>query len=87
MGVGSDPWVSGSIVLTAAAGFLLAAVIIPAQSAAMRAAWATSNDTPGEDAARRAGLGRLAMITGVFATLWVIVVILMIVRPGSTTGA
>ncbi|MEU1129516.1 hypothetical protein ABZ383_06560 [Streptomyces sp. NPDC005900] len=30
---------------------------------------------------------RLAMLTGVFNLLWAIVVVLMIVRPGSTTGA
>ncbi|MFF4803370.1 hypothetical protein ACFY1U_34025 [Streptomyces sp. NPDC001351] len=32
-------------------------------------------------------LPRLSMITGLFALTWLIVVILMIVRPGSTTGA
>ncbi|MDO9355496.1 MAG: DUF2269 family protein [Solirubrobacteraceae bacterium] len=87
MGVGSDPWVAGSIVLTGIAAFLLAAVILPAQSAAMSTAWArTGSDTTG-DTARHAQLKRLAVFTGIFATLWVIVVILMIVRPGSTTGA
>ncbi|MEV4709354.1 DUF2269 family protein [Actinoplanes sp. NPDC049316] len=30
---------------------------------------------------------RLGMVTGVFNLLWAIVVVLMIVRPGSTTGA
>ncbi|MCE7005798.1 hypothetical protein LWC34_23640 [Kibdelosporangium philippinense] len=30
---------------------------------------------------------RLAMYTGIFNVLWVIVTVLMIVRPGSTTGA
>jgi hypothetical protein len=30
---------------------------------------------------------RLAMLTGVFNLLWTTVTILMIVRPGSTTGA
>ncbi|GHH79149.1 hypothetical conserved integral membrane protein [Streptomyces sulfonofaciens] len=30
---------------------------------------------------------RLAMVTGVFNVLWVAVTVLMIVRPGSTTGA
>jgi hypothetical protein len=29
---------------------------------------------------------RLAMSTGVFALIWAVVVVLMIVRPGSTTG-
>ncbi|MDX2543737.1 hypothetical protein ACOT81_17525 [Streptomyces sp. WI04-05B] len=30
---------------------------------------------------------RLAMFTGVFNLLWATVTVLMIVRPGSTTGA
>jgi hypothetical protein len=32
-------------------------------------------------------LTRLGMYTGVFNLLWVTVTVLMIVRPGSTTGA
>lgn len=31
--------------------------------------------------------GRLAMLTGVFNLLWATVAVLMIIRPGSTTGA
>ncbi|WP_259294280.1 hypothetical protein [Streptomyces resistomycificus] len=31
--------------------------------------------------------GRLAMFTGVFNLLWATVTVLMIVRPGFTTGA
>jgi hypothetical protein len=31
--------------------------------------------------------GRLGMLTGIFNLLWTVVVVLMIVRPGSTTGA
>jgi hypothetical protein len=30
--------------------------------------------------------GRLGMLTGIFNLLWAVVVVLMIVRPGSTTG-
>jgi hypothetical protein len=30
---------------------------------------------------------RLGMVTGIFNLLWAVVVVLMIVRPGSTTGA
>jgi hypothetical protein len=30
---------------------------------------------------------RLAMVTGIFNLLWATVTVLMIVRPGSTTGA
>jgi hypothetical protein len=32
------------------------------------------------------GLRRLSMVTGLFALTWAVVVVLMIVRPGSTTG-
>jgi hypothetical protein len=37
-------------------------------------------------AAAGSGVGRIAMSTGIFNLLWVAVTILMIVRPGSTTG-
>ncbi len=30
---------------------------------------------------------RLHMVTGIFNLIWAVVVVLMIVRPGSTTGA
>jgi hypothetical protein len=70
MGVLSQAWVLASIALTAAAAIVLAAAVLPAQRAAL----------DGETAAR------LAMTTGIFNLLWVVVTILMIVRPGSTTG-
>ncbi|WAL96029.1 hypothetical protein [Streptomyces sp. Je 1-369] len=35
----------------------------------------------------RATAARLAMLTGIFNVLWATVTVLMIVRPGSTTGA
>ncbi|MEU8349053.1 MULTISPECIES: hypothetical protein [unclassified Streptomyces] len=38
------------------------------------------------DTSRRTA-ARLTMLTGVFNILWAVVVVLMIVRPGSTTGA
>ncbi|WP_412180606.1 hypothetical protein [Streptomyces sp. ADMS] len=37
--------------------------------------------------ADRAATVRLAMFTGIFNLLWATVTVLMIVRPGSTTGA
>jgi hypothetical protein len=47
---------------------------------------ATSTDFA--DVRPRAGAERrLGMVTGIFNLLWAIVVVLMIVRPGSTTGA
>ncbi|WP_432145216.1 hypothetical protein [Streptomyces sp. bgisy084] len=38
-------------------------------------------------AAQRSAAAKLAMTTGIFNLLWATVVVLMIVRPGSTTGA
>jgi hypothetical protein len=59
-----------SIALTAVAAVVLVTAILPAQRAVLGGAAA----------------GRLAMSTGIFNLLWVAVTILMIVRPGSTTG-
>ena len=70
MGVLTDAWVLVSIGLTAVAALVLVAVILPGQRVALAGG----------------GVGRLAMTTGIFNLLWVAVTILMIVRPGSTTG-
>ncbi|MFD8296128.1 hypothetical protein [Streptomyces bauhiniae] len=75
LGVLGDGWLITSIVLTAAAAALLALLILPAQDRALAA-------DPGPVAP-----GRLAMLTGVFNLLWATVTVLMIIRPGSTTGA
>jgi hypothetical protein len=70
MGVLTDTWVLVSIGLTVGAAGILVAAILPAQRAVLDGASA----------------GRLAMATGIFNLLWVAVTILMIVRPGSSTG-
>ena len=70
MGVLGDTWVLVSIALTIAAALVLAAAILPQQRAALAGG----------------GAGTLAMTTGVFNLLWVAVTVLMIVRPGSSTG-
>lgn len=70
MGVLMQAWVLVSIALTAVAAVLLVASILPDQRAALAGKTVT----------------RLAMTTGIFNLLWVVVTILMIVRPGSTTG-
>lgn len=44
-------------------------------------------ETTAEPRLDRAVTARLAMLTGVFNLLWATVTVLMIVRPGSTTGA
>ena len=75
LGVLADAWLIASIILTAVAAGILAAAILPAQRRLLKA--------PGQSGA----VSRLTGLTGVFNLLWVIVVVLMIVRPGSTAGA
>jgi hypothetical protein len=70
MGVLTQAWVLVSIALTAVPAIVLVASILPAQRVAL--------------AGRT--VSRLAMTTGMFNLLWVVVTVLMIVRPGSTTG-
>lgn len=70
MGVLTDAWVLVSIALTAAAAAILVLLVLPDQRRALQGLTVT----------------RLGMTTGIFNLLWVIVTVLMIVRPGSTTG-
>jgi len=80
MRVTGDAWVLVSIVLTAIAAAVLALLVLPQQRAALAAIEANSAIDP--------GIGtRIAMTTGVFNLLWVAVTVLMIIRPGSTTGS
>lgn len=82
MGVLGDVWVLASIVLTAAAAGLLVGAVLPRQRALLDAATTTSGAGPEVVASTK----RLAAVTGVFNLLWAVVTVLMIVRPGSTTG-
>jgi hypothetical protein len=68
-----SPWLITSIVLTAIAAGVLAVLILPIQQRVL-------DDRDGNPTAR------LAMMTGLFNLLWAAVTVLMIVRPGSTTG-
>jgi uncharacterized membrane protein len=82
MGVLGDAWLMISVVLTIVAGVVLAVRVVPDQAKVLAAV-----DGPRES--RPALLPRaktLSMVTGMFALLWAVVVVLMIVRPGSTTG-
>lgn len=84
-----DVWLLASTVLTVAAAILLAAVVLPAQHRAMALLEPGAGD--GADTASAverwvAGAKRLSMSSGIFALLWAAVVVLMVVRPGSTTG-
>ncbi|MGW2559321.1 hypothetical protein ACWCXB_08765 [Streptomyces sp. NPDC001514] len=69
-----DTWLIVSMVLTAVAAAVLAALVLPRQSALL------------EGPAGIADTKRLAMYTGMFNLLWATVTVLMIVRPGSTTS-
>ncbi|MFD4023238.1 hypothetical protein ACFWRV_06880 [Streptomyces sp. NPDC058576] len=85
MGVLNDAWVMVSLVLTALAAGLLMARILPGQAEALATA---DGETGAEDrATAEASTRSLAMMTGVFSLLWTVVLVLMIIRPGSTTGA
>lgn len=77
MGVLGDAWLIASILLTAGAAGLLALVVLPGQGRVVAALHADGTT---------AASPRLAMASGVFALTWAVVVVLMIVRPGSTTG-
>jgi hypothetical protein len=64
-------WINIAMLLTAAAGLLLALLIYPRQRAAL---------AEPDDGARLRGL---AMLSGIYNLLWAVVVVLMIVRPGA----
>jgi hypothetical protein len=78
MGVLGDVWLNVSIVLTALAGGILLGLVLPLQERTLREL--DGGDQPPDSA-------RLAMTAGLFNVLWATVTVLMIVRPGSTTGA
>lgn len=69
-------WLTVSIALTGVAAGILALAILPDQSRILAALPQTIPAT-----------AQLAMLTGIFNLLWAVVTVLMIVRPGSTTGA
>ncbi|MFJ8791133.1 hypothetical protein [Streptomyces sp. NPDC102462] len=77
MGVLGSAWLIVSIVLTALAAVVLVALVLPRQSALVEGTGTGTRETT----------VRLAMFTGIFNILWATVTVLMIVRPGSTTGA
>ncbi|MFI0239924.1 hypothetical protein [Streptomyces sp. NPDC016845] len=81
LGVLGSAWLIVSILLTAAAAAVLALLILPAQEAALGAVRQSGAPPLPRSAAQ------LAALTGAFNLLWATVTVLMIVRPGSTTGA
>lgn len=84
LGVLGSAWLIAAMVLTVGAAAVLALLILPAQDRAL-AAVEGSGASP---SATRPPVPpqRLAMLTGVFNLLWATVTVLMVVRPGSTTG-
>ncbi|MER5921344.1 DUF2269 family protein [Streptomyces mirabilis] len=86
MGVMGSAWLIASMALTAVAAVLLGIAVLGTQDDVV-----TQLDKPDQTSTAAksliARLPRLSMITGLFALAWLIVVVLMIVRPGSTTGA
>ncbi|GAA3392970.1 hypothetical protein [Cryptosporangium minutisporangium] len=91
LGVLTDAWLLTSIALTAIAAGVLALVVLPGQAAALSGCTpdhaAASLSTGGTATlAPNRSAARLGAATGVFNLLWAVVVVLMIVRPGSTTG-
>ncbi|MFM9496616.1 hypothetical protein ACKI1Q_23690 [Streptomyces galilaeus] len=95
MGVLGDAWLIASIVLTVLAALVLVVLVLPRQEILTEGtAGAGTGTGTGGTATReathegtRAATVQLAMFTGIFNLLWATVTVLMIVRPGSTTGA
>jgi hypothetical protein len=82
MHVLGDPWVVVSLALTVAAAVLLGVVVLPDQNRIMAVLdGAPEQATP---ACMPGGTGAAA--PALFALIWVVVVVLMVARPGSTTG-
>ncbi|WP_329342686.1 hypothetical protein OG866_40830 [Streptomyces sp. NBC_00663] len=80
MGVLGSGWLTTSMALTAAAAGVLVAFVLPRQAELLE-------ELDAGRSVERAGTVQLAMFTGIFNLLWATVTVLMIIRPGSTTGA
>jgi len=85
MGVLAEAWLLVSLGLTLVAALVLALVVLPRQRSLLADVTAATAD-PGAAVRARRAIGGLAAATGVFNLLWAAVTVLMIVRPGSTTG-
>lgn len=88
LGVLTDTWLIVAIGLTAVAAAILVTVVLPRQRRLLAQVEGAGSETPVPPAATiRALTAPLGMMTGIFSLLWAIVTVLMILRPGSTTGA
>jgi hypothetical protein len=79
LGVLGDTWLLVSIALTAVAAGVLVLLVLPRQQAVLTAL--------ADPLVKPTLPTSLAAHVGVFNLLWAAVTVLMIVRPGSTTGA
>ncbi|MFE6162549.1 hypothetical protein ACFQ7F_26945 [Streptomyces sp. NPDC056486] len=90
-----NAWLIASIILTLAAAVVLIILVLPRQEAALDAVTGEGGGSAGGQPADGTGAvavgerasTQLAMYTGIFNLLWATVTVLMIIRPGSTTGA
>ncbi|MFF9058504.1 hypothetical protein ACF09K_07320 [Streptomyces sp. NPDC014882] len=95
MGVLGDAWLIVSIALTVLAAVVLVVLVLPGQEVLVEGHPDTGTGTGTGAGTDQGAVGtvtreatvRLAMSTGIFNLLWATVTVLMIVRPGSTTGA
>lgn len=78
-------WLIVSIVFTALAAGSLLLFVLPGQQATVDALDGTDAAGPEHERALRA-LRLLPMTAGLFNLLWAVVTIMMVYRPGSTTG-
>ncbi|TDW22536.1 hypothetical protein [Kribbella kalugense] len=76
MQVMDEAWLIVSIVLTLIAALVLAFLVVPAQAAVL----AATDATPGALSKAK----QLSMTSGIFSLIWVVVLVLMVVRPGHT---
>jgi hypothetical protein len=85
LGVLTDAWVLAAMALTLLAAGVLVGAVLPGQQQVLGAAEGglPAGGTLTDVGAR---VRRLAMASGTFDLVWVVVVVLMVVRPGSTTG-
>ena len=82
MHVMGEAWLIISIVLTLAAALVLAFLVAPAQSSVL----AVIGGTTEERGAVRSKAKLLSMTSGIFALLWLVVLVLMVVKPGHHRG-
>jgi hypothetical protein len=94
LGVLTDAWLVVSIALTLVAAAVLVVAVLPTQRSILAVLHDPGAPLAAAEPERRqrvaarwaASTRRLAGTAGIFALLWAVVVVLMIVRPGSTTG-